>query len=363
MPAWDENIATLRAFAMMHVLVVHSLFWPVHPELYSDASIFRALFLFEMPLFFFLTGACNKSGKRGILNFYFSRFQRIVPAYLVYCLLGAALTFATGKGLRQGFSDIFYLFSVFPPPGAPVTHLPYLTRALWFVPVYLSIVLILPLLQRIHHSCRQPYACIPFVGCALILFALVFFSFPGNPRTGNILSYVIFYSFWAYLGFYYDRLDLRAAVKTKIKVIPLIIVCFSITGVFVYGNKNFSDMQANKFPPNFVFLAYSLGVMGLLYLFYSTLHRFLAFCRCLPAFAWIFTQYSTHTYTIFLYHPLCFLAIKFLSEWLALWDKLCAHPFLCISVHAVLAIPLGAILGRFLSWPERIKFFPVIGKS
>ena len=362
-PIWDENIATLRAFAMMHVLVIHSLFWPVRPELHSGSSIIRGLFLFEMPLFFFLTGACNNSGKRGIVDFYLSRFQRIVPAYAVYCIFGAILTFLTAIGTHgQYHGGIFHFCSVYPPPGSPVTDLPYLTWALWFVPVYLSVILVLPLFQKIYHCCRQPFASFPFAVCALILLALMFCSFPGRPQLGNICSYLVFYSFWSYLGFHYKKFDVRAPVRNKIMVIPIVIACFAVATSFVCMEKKFADMQANKFPPNFVFLAYSIGVGGLLYLFSCHLLRYLDFCRRVPILRWIFIQYSTHTYTIFLYHPLSFLFIKYLFGRLGLWETLSGEPLLCAFVHAMLAIPLGALLGRFLSWPERIKLLPAFGK-
>ena len=49
----DENIDILRGFTMMYVVFVHCLYWA---GLFNGtfSSVFKSLFLIEMPLFFFI---------------------------------------------------------------------------------------------------------------------------------------------------------------------------------------------------------------------------------------------------------------------------------------------------------------------
>ena len=58
----DKTIDRLRGFAMLWVIVVHVLYWG---NFFSNGYVnfLKSFCLFEMPLFFFITGASNSLAK------------------------------------------------------------------------------------------------------------------------------------------------------------------------------------------------------------------------------------------------------------------------------------------------------------
>ncbi|MDO5138386.1 MAG: acyltransferase family protein, partial [Oscillospiraceae bacterium] len=84
---------------MIWVIVVHTLYWG---NFSSDSSfnLIKSFFLFEMPLFFFVTGASNSfSRSTGYYRFVFRRYKRILIPYWVFALICAGWTI--GRIIRQ----------------------------------------------------------------------------------------------------------------------------------------------------------------------------------------------------------------------------------------------------------------------
>ena len=51
---YDHSLGYLRCIAMMHVILVHIFYW-----LHISVGVGTSILLFEMPLFFFVSGTNN----------------------------------------------------------------------------------------------------------------------------------------------------------------------------------------------------------------------------------------------------------------------------------------------------------------
>lgn len=153
----DKTIDRFRGFAMFWVIVVHVLYWG---NFFTNGyvNLLKSFCLFEMPLFFFITGASNNLSKtNNYFNFVSKRFQRILIPYWVFAIICATLSMVkySVEGNLDFITGIKVLLSWMVPINRQMTSVSYLTWALWFVPVYLCIVLIIPALKIMKRSVRK----------------------------------------------------------------------------------------------------------------------------------------------------------------------------------------------------------------
>ncbi|MDR0507891.1 MAG: acyltransferase [Dysgonamonadaceae bacterium] len=343
----DKNIDTLRGFAMMYVVFIHCLYWIV---LFNGKyiSIIRSLFLIEMPLFFFITGASNALGrKRKLFDFYFSRFQRILLPYWIYGLICIALTVIAQK--TTGFEQSTYFSLSIPTVFVPVSNVPYLTGALWFVPVYLYIIIIFPFLRWYYERHEND------AGKFIPLLIFPFLLSNNGWEALYDAKMLFFYSFWTYLGLFFQKIDILGSIKSKIKVIPVVILCAIAVLWFLNKGEHSFDMQNNKFPPNIVFLVYTAGALLTFYLFSKYIITGLNILRKNKITGWIYKQYIENCYSMFLYHPLSFLALYVFLKYSGLDEYVFQNRWICLFVYIIITIPATAIIGKIFSWTEKIK--------
>ena len=205
-PLRDLSIDRLRGLAMLWVIFVHVLYWSGVFSMYPVSGL-KSFLLLEMPLFFFVAGAGNSMGKKTkYIKFIRKRFLRVLAPYWIYAFFCILLTLAYSfykKTLNTAYA-VKVLVTWVVPLGSQVTDLPYLTWALWFIPVYLGIMLFFPLLMKCHDS-KGRYLCFP------VLWILYFVSlFVGSP----LFQEIAFYSIWVYAGLFYN--EIRKAVKTAV---------------------------------------------------------------------------------------------------------------------------------------------------
>ena len=289
----DKTIDRLRGFAMLWVIVVHVLYWG---NFFTNGyvNLLKSFCLFEMPLFFFITGASNSFSKiTGYFDFVSKRFWRILIPYWVFALICAFLSI--GKFGIEGNMDfltgIKVLLSWLVPVDRQITSVSYLTWALWFVPVYLCVVLIIPVLKRMRDSVRK----IEFAFLLLGIFVVTCLLKMGW------LQNIAFYSFWVYVGLFYH--DIKTAVdqkRTRRYFLYLAAVGMAAICVFYMAGQPL-DMQSNKFPPNMVFLVYSVMMMGLIFYALPSLDRLIEKAETSKLFGSVFNLFSTRSMTIFLY--------------------------------------------------------------
>lgn len=294
----DITIDRLRGFAMLWVILVHVLYWGNFFD-NQYVNLLKSAFLFEMPLFFFVTGASNSfHSTKGYFNFVFKRYKRILIPYWIFALVCALLSiFMVAKTDVISFGNITkILFSWLLPLNKQITSVPYLTWAIWFVPVYLCLVLVLPFLKQLKTSYK--------IKPVFALFALFLLFVVCNLE---FLQTLCFYSMWTYLGLFYNEILPLFNEKTFLKKLN-----FAIIGtiglmllLFVFGSS--PNMQYNKFPPNLMFACFSVVALSVIIKSVPVINKIYNFLETSKLTKKILELYSCRSLTIFLYQVFAFL--------------------------------------------------------
>ena len=196
----DITIDRLRGIAMLHIMLVHVIYWGNLFSMYP-LSILKSFLLWEMPLLFFVTGAGNsKSEIAGYWQFIKQRFLRILIPYWVYAFFCVVLTL-----IASIYSCTFkteYAVKVIAtwaiPLGNAITSLRCIKDALWFIPVYLGIMLLFPMLLKCRYS-KYKYA---GFFCLFLIYLMSLIITKNNP----VVKGITFYALWTYLGLFYDEI-------------------------------------------------------------------------------------------------------------------------------------------------------------
>lgn len=284
----DQTLDNLRGIAMLQVILVHTVEWTG----FASDDWKYTLLLFEMPIFFFVSGALNKiNGTYG--EYVKVKIVRILKPYYVYASVCLILTLLVDICLFHYNALVLFVtaiswlvpasYRVFPV--CPITPIPFLRWALWFPLVYLGVILILPLLKKRKIT-------VVWIAAAYVLSFLLDI---------NYLKYLTFYLFWAFMGFYYKEFRSRPRVTAAISVI-------SLMGVVVLWQLDLPmDMHDNKFPPNFIFGVYSMftafGIITLIPL----INKAVAIIRSHRLGKTMFDAFSLESLTIFYWQSFAFL--------------------------------------------------------
>ncbi len=331
---------------MLWVIMIHCLFWCGFFSYPVWLSVLKGLLLVEMPLFFFISGACNAFSRASVGRFYINRFQRIMIPYWAYGAVCVALIVVYSCPASLSWFAKLAFSWIMIPVQLPISTLNYLNWALWFIPVYLLVMLIFPLLRQIYKTSSVALKYFPLVVMAISVAVLELFD---DGLVVYFLKMLAFYGFWTYLGLFYGDLFKSVMVKPALAIAS---VCAIVTILLVFVMHRSPDMQVNKFPPNSIFLVYSIGAMSVLYAFSDYIVNIIRFVRRNQVVDWIFVQYMQSGLVIFLFHPLMFLTFSYtLRPLMVGLSQLIIFP-----VYLLVAIVGGAVLGRVFSWCERIKF-------
>lgn len=168
-----------------------------------------------------------------------------------------------GDNVLEIFSGWLNPFSTWP------SLIPYLSWAMWFIPVYLIIMMILPVLKRCFFANSSFVRISPLILCPslIILFQI------NNLGKYFLLWESVFYIFWVYIGFIFIQYVYGKSIQEKIKPCMICFICGSLSSVFLLaGGYANPDMQLNKFPPNGIFLCYTFTIMSIIILFIDQIH-------------------------------------------------------------------------------------------
>lgn len=337
----DKTIDRLRGFAMFWVIVVHVLYWG---NFFTNeyVNLLKSFCLFEMPLFFFITGASNSFSKiSGYFDFVSKRFQRILIPYWVFALICALLSICkfSIKGNMDFFSGMKILLSWMVPVNRQITSVSYLTLALWFIPVYLCVALIIPVLKRMRDSSRK---------IGLVFFLLGIFVVSCLLKM-EWFQYVAFYSFWTYIGLFYR--DIKAVVEQKHT--RRYLLCLAAAGMAVicilYLAGQPIDMQSNKFPPNLVFLVFSITMMALIIFEMPYVDRVIGWFETGRITGKIVNLFSTRSMTIFLYQVFAFNLTTRLTNILIVGDSIIVSivkSVFCLVASILICAGFAIIFGK-----------------
>ncbi len=342
----DESLDHLRGFAMLWVIFVHVIFWG---KIITDgyAYIVKTFILFEMPLFFFITGASNSMGKKYSYGaFVAKRYERCLIPYWVFAGICAIIS-AIYSIIQTGWNPlsvlrIFASWSL--PIDRQISSVLYLRSALWFIPVYLCVVLMIPLFIRVK---KAKFSWIFFCGLGVSFFATVMF------KAGWIQN-VLFYSIWTYIGLYYQEIKQAGKGEKRHVLYGLILLLVSLGVIFLMYKLGYSmNMQTNKFPPNSVFFFFSVVTMSFLYLIYPGLEKGLKRLAELKCIGKIFNVYCTKSLTIFLYQAFAFNItipiMKCINMGNPVLTEICKIVVGFITTFLLSGI-LGIIFGKIESW-------------
>ncbi len=341
----DPFLDRLRGLTMMWVVFVHVPYWT---GLFSEYPMYiiKSFLLIEMPLLFFITGASNTfSTKRSYLSFIRKKYARILVPYWVYSIVCFILTilfyFNNGESpsvLKSAKILILWLV----PIDRQVTPLPYLTWALWYIPIYLIVIATFPLLMKIQKS-RFRYT--PFL--ILPSFVCVF-----DTLNIGVLQSVSFYLIWTYLGLYYPII-VKCAKEKCLGIWVLIIetVCALII-LALLQNNGILDMQVNKFPPNMMFLAFSVLFFGILFQSSRKLNTVMKIVEGNRTLSLLVEKYSQHSMTIFLYQSFIFGVLTYIVRNTVL-DSL--PDFMKFLIYLFIAIPACSVFAILFGKAKKIS--------
>ena len=322
----DQFLDRMRTIAILWVLLVHVFYWLGFLSA-GRMNTVRSWFLLEMPLFFFITGAGQALAKPRRWGEYVLRsYRRLLVPYWCYALLCLLL----GLVLTHRVDAVAIIHWLIPADRQP-SYLPYMTDALWFVPVYLLCVPVIPLLQR---GKSRPWPVVALLVTLLLGFERLGWYYGQN---------VAFYSLWIFIGLHYPQLKQRY-VEGRGRRWELLLVALlgiGILAVLCLLGVASADMQSNKLPPNGVFLLYSLAGMSILGLVLPGVVWFMNRLARLSVARWGMDTLSRYTLSVFLYQPFAFLLLNRMMVYSA-GRGVGYKPLFALCL--VLLIPLGVAL-------------------
>lgn len=336
----DKTIDNLRGLAMIWVIVVHVLYWTNFFE-NNHINLLKSFCLFEMPLFFFVTGASNGFSKdKGYFSFVLRRYKRILIPYWVFAIICAVLSIAYLQLSNEinVYTAAKVLISWMIPIDRQITSISYLTWALWFVPVYLCVVLIIPGLKHLRES---RYAKL----LVIALFAI--FTITSIFNLGWIQN-VAFYSFWTYVGLFYNDIIQKVNQKSFRRQMGVIGLAgmVALAVLFLLGYP--IDMQHNKFPPNIIFGVFSVMMISLILLAVPYINKLYSYIGNHMVMRKITDFFSSRSMTIFLYQVFAFnLTIPFTNLLIPSGSILLSilKSILCFITTVLLCVVLALVFG------------------
>lgn len=343
----NRTLDRLRAFAMLWTVLIHVLYFGAFFTS-SDINAVKSWLLLEMPLIFFIMGAGNAMSRdRAYHSFVFQRWGKMLVPYWVYAAICIGIILADqGRNYLIIGKNIWEVaLSWLIPLDQQISHLDYLTWAIWFVPVYLCMVLLMPLFKKAAASeWRVAWG---FILGMVYLTSLVLGS--------DLLQKVAFYSLFVYFGHFYTQweeelsyMPMRGFLWAMVVMTLTVLMGLLLSGVDM-------DMQFRKFPPDPIFLLFSVGSLSSVLLMAPHIDSgFATMERCRPL-RFLIDLYAKHSLTVFLYQPLFFMWAVPLCKKLITGPNFgseLARMLLCLAM----AIPACALPALLLGWLEKFPY-------
>lgn len=332
----DRYVDFVRAFSILTVVIGHwaiSIVWWQHGYIRSTSVIgevswvWLSTWIFQvMPLFFFVGGFSNlvtyeSHKKKGLSTgaFLCTRSWRLLKPSLYFLGIWAVvqvglhlLDVGAGTGFKV-WGDTWLLRGMM-PPGATIPFGP-----LWFLPAYLIVILLAPLMIRLHR--RFGLRVVVALTALTALVDLV--GFGGHIHGFRYWNVLFVWLLSHQIGFFYgdgrmQRLSKRTLALMALCGMAVMIVLTNPPVFFGHGADYFSGLPhypksllgtdneaiANTYPPTFVMVGMTYWSIGVCMLLREVGQRWLQRSRR----AWMATIYvNSVIMTLYLWHMTAFL--------------------------------------------------------
>ena len=323
---------------MLWVIFVHWLYWM---DLLAEGRLLvvKSFFLIEMPIMFFAVGASNSISKiTNNFEFIYKRLKRVYIPYLLYALLCSIMTIeATGDS--DGTSRILPLITM---SGFPISVPNNASSALWFMPHYCIFICIFPLFKQIYVRLKK-YKFLKILPYVIFILGATIVSF----KQASYWNYFFVYGFWVYLGQEYLHIFENQINEVKKKCL-FISICSMGTMMMLYYKFGFElNMQSNKFPPNIMFLTYTIFVLSLFVLLSEMIFKSVIWIKKkFHILEEIFKIYEECSFSIFLIQPIAFATSYSLLCFLSLNKLVEVNDIFSVLVYFILTVPIAALMGK-----------------
>ena len=287
----DKSLYVVRGLTMMYIVcVIHLLYWTN----FFPYPITKSLFLFEMPMIFFISGVSYvySKTKSSYFSYWIGRLKRVVSPYYFFVLVLWLILLTYNILIKDSF-DLSLKFWI----DSLLLNFPY-SSAIWFIKVYLIILLLAPLLMCFYKKIKN-------ITCILLAFLLLLWvlQFYGLPYRN-----IVCYSFFFILGIDAKTSNWLENLKLKY-VAPMLLISAVVFTIFVLSGASV-DLQQNKFPPTILFFCY--GTFLLIATIILVWKRCVILCK-IKIFKWLIDVYSKHGYDIFLFQIISFFPFRLLQ--------------------------------------------------
>ena len=323
----DNKLDALRALIMIYIVcIIHGMYWYG-----SGNSFLRSALLFEMPIIFYISGASySLTQPKRTIETIIDRFKRIYLPYYIYVIiwLSCLLIFGYIDNLTQGHYYKTIIGHSFEQAPAQ-SHI-------WFIIPYMII------------SCSLPIQNVLLNKISPIIYLIIsagVFLFACTLSLHSILLHVFCYNFFFILGYVSYR---RWNINRLLSITGgLLLIAISL-----YYKGELVNMQTCKFPPNFIFLTFGLGWLGLLNGFIPLINL-----KCNS----ILKLWCKHGYTIYLYQSIPYVLYALSNKWCKAWlneHQILAFiilPVFIFAANTILCLVLCFFRNRFFSSSRFIK--------
>lgn len=270
----DNNLDIYRGCSMIYITcILHNFYGVQHFD-----SVFTSLLLITMPIVFYISGASySLTTPKSYPQYLWRRTKRIVFPYYILVALTTIVYLIYRCVIQDDSVGHFFssswengYFNIFAGKLYEFSHV-------WFIPTYLIIALILPLLGYI-----KPHLNAPAIYLICIVNSILLIFFPND---------VVCYGTFALAGLYYN--------KPQPANRYIIAAIFACAMVWCVCNGYDFNMQHNKFPPNIMFFAYSGLILSLFMPLIARLCRWLYRNKFLKDYIDMYAQLGL---TVYLYH-------------------------------------------------------------
>lgn len=251
----DGFIDFFKGSLILWIIHIHTVFWSGReyiPEIARQVSL-----LMDVATFFFISGyltklssfvsSIKKSAKQFInlyLNYLAFSCLLLFPLFLLFVVKDKAI-----PDLQLAITSMLRV----DPVGELWGDIPVYKGSLWYMCVYFSILLILPIITSFFSSRKLRVVVLAFL---LLIFYLSRYLNWSYDFLFSQTVYIYFYLFVYMLGVAY-RLDEQSIRTYYLKLTFFLNVILSLIVFFYFDNVTL-QIHSQKFPPSFNYLIYSL---------------------------------------------------------------------------------------------------------